>query len=85
MESDSHCQLHNGSAGRKRFLVYLPAPPVFFEQFHRFAFIAVDLPAAYAFAVMAGVFDKADHIFQWIAQKDTNFMRKFFLRRKPVF
>ena len=46
------------------------------KTFFCFTFIAVDFPAAYTAAVLSVIFDETFHIIKWVAEKQTDLMRK---------
>ena len=74
--SSSHGELPNRLALGPKAQIHVLAFAESREAFYRFAFVAIDLPATGAFAILPGVLNEPHHIPQWVAQEDPDFMGK---------
>lgn len=75
--SGSNCELPNTSALFPKTHIYVLAFFILCKRFYSLALIAINFPAAGAFAVLSGILDKANDIAKRIAEKNTYLMRKF--------
>ena len=76
-------QLENAPSAGKQIAI---DPTALFKAgklLFRFTFIAVNLPAPAAAAIFALVFNKSLHIVEGVAEKQTDLVRKFHVRRYP--